>query len=315
MRSKIGFSLLVLLIAAVGAWSQPFGQVLRPPGQVAQAPPVTPPTQPTEAQPPPPPAPPIGITVNGQLQQLDTAPITVQGRVLVPLRGVIESLGGSMQWIPPTQTILATVGDRQIRMVVGVPVADVNGRRLTLEVAPQVVQGRVYAPLRFVSEALGTNVTWNTATQTVSIATPPPAAPVEQPAPTPEELAAAAAQAAPPPPVVEAPQTIIVPAPPPVLQAPPPPVDDGRTVNVSMFEWGISISPAIIRSGVITFNVTNNGNLNHALAIMNNPAQTAEIAPGESTALTVRLQPGTYTLYGPLNNRRLIGMNAQIAVR
>ncbi|MDD3427568.1 MAG: copper amine oxidase N-terminal domain-containing protein, partial [Caldisericia bacterium] len=38
--------------------------------------------------------------------------------------------------------------------------ADVNGRKVQLDVAPIIVKGRTFVPVRFVSENLGASVEW-----------------------------------------------------------------------------------------------------------------------------------------------------------
>ncbi|BDG62177.1 hypothetical protein caldi_32670 [Caldinitratiruptor microaerophilus] len=48
---------------------------------------------------------------------------------------------------------------------------EVNGKPVATDVAPMNVNGRVLIPIRFVAEALGADVTWDGATQTVRIRT------------------------------------------------------------------------------------------------------------------------------------------------
>jgi len=45
----------------------------------------------------------------------------------------------------------------------------VNGKTITTDVAPQIINGRVMVPIRAVAEALDADVAWNPATNTVSI--------------------------------------------------------------------------------------------------------------------------------------------------
>jgi len=45
----------------------------------------------------------------------------------------------------------------------------VNGQEVVSDVPPQMIGGRVMVPVRFVSEALGSNVAWDSASQTVTI--------------------------------------------------------------------------------------------------------------------------------------------------
>jgi hypothetical protein len=115
----------------------------------------------------------ISVSVNDQNVQFaeNQAPRMVGGRVMVPLRGVIERLGGSVLYEAKTQVITganAQTGS-QFRMRLGSNEVVVNGENKTLDARPQVIAGTTYVPLRFVSEALGAEVAWDNATRTVTI--------------------------------------------------------------------------------------------------------------------------------------------------
>jgi hypothetical protein len=55
-------------------------------------------------------------------------------------------------------------------MTIGSRKATANGKALTLDVAPVIVAGRTFVPLRIISETIGADVTWNAAARTVAIA-------------------------------------------------------------------------------------------------------------------------------------------------
>lgn len=111
----------------------------------------------------------VTVDVNGQPVQFDQAPVMMGGRVLVPLRGVFERLGASVQYNAATRSIQAQSGSTSIDLAVGSTVASINGQQQTLDQAPILVGGRAMVPLRFVSQALGANVTWDAGRQLVSI--------------------------------------------------------------------------------------------------------------------------------------------------
>ncbi|MGQ9532609.1 MAG: copper amine oxidase N-terminal domain-containing protein [Desulfotomaculales bacterium] len=114
---------------------------------------------------------PGGITVllNGQPLSFDQPPVIVNDRTLVPLRAIFEALGAEVNWDGATQTVTATRGDTVIILVIGSPVAFKNGQPVTLDQPALLMGGRTMVPVRFVSEAMGAEVNWNGATQTVSI--------------------------------------------------------------------------------------------------------------------------------------------------
>jgi hypothetical protein len=128
----------------------------------------------------------VRVVVDGSPVAFDQPPVTIGGRVLIPLRGVFEQLGAFVQWNPATNTVLATRGGSQIQLTIGSRAASVNGRQVMLDVPPMVVGGRTLVPLRFVSEAMGATVDWEPSTRTVFItssgaAQPPAPPPVVQP--------------------------------------------------------------------------------------------------------------------------------------
>lgn len=114
----------------------------------------------------------INVRVNGDPVYFEgTQPRAMNGRVLVPLRGVLEKMGATVDWMPATQTVVAVKGNMEINLPIGSRTATINGRDVALEVPAMTIAGSTMVPLRFVSEALGANVGWESATQTVLIDT------------------------------------------------------------------------------------------------------------------------------------------------
>lgn len=114
-------------------------------------------------------APYVGVFVDGAPVAFDQPPVIVNGRVLVPLRGVFERLGATVAWDPASQTVLAQSGATSVSLRIGSPQASVNGQPQMLDVPAMLIGGRTLVPLRFVSQALGAGVTWNAVSSTVQI--------------------------------------------------------------------------------------------------------------------------------------------------
>ena len=99
------------------------------------------------------------ISVDGQPVRFDgIGPVQVSGRVLVPLRGVLERIGATVEWSASSKTVAAQRGPVRLDLPVGQRSAVVNGRSVTLDVPAMIMRGTVMVPLRFVSEALGVSV-------------------------------------------------------------------------------------------------------------------------------------------------------------
>jgi len=112
----------------------------------------------------------ISVRVNGQRVHFGNAqPQSVDGRVLVPLRGVFEQMGAYVQWNREDRAVIATRGRSEVRLRIGDKDATVDGRSVTLDVPAQIVDGATMVPIRFLSESLGADVHWNEAQQAVNI--------------------------------------------------------------------------------------------------------------------------------------------------
>lgn len=102
---------------------------------------------------------------------MDVPPTIINGRTMVPMRAIFEALGSQVQWNAASQSITATKGSIAINLQIGSTTATNNGTNVTLDVAPQIIDGRTLVPARFVSEALGAKVNWDAANRRVDITT------------------------------------------------------------------------------------------------------------------------------------------------
>jgi len=114
----------------------------------------------------------IAVTINGSPVGFEgMGPVMINGRVLVPVRGVLESLGADVGWLEETQTVVANNGRVSIQLRIGDHSASVDGRAVSLDVPAQVLGGHTMVPLRFLGEALGAEIHWNEQAQIVEIVT------------------------------------------------------------------------------------------------------------------------------------------------
>lgn len=107
---------------------------------------------------------PVSIYVNDILLNIPVnepkAYLNTDGRTMLPVRYVAESLGTTVNWNEDTETVTISGNDTEVTMVPGRRQAQVNSRTVDLDTAADVVQGRTFVPLRFVSEALEVQVEW-----------------------------------------------------------------------------------------------------------------------------------------------------------
>jgi hypothetical protein len=114
----------------------------------------------------------IRVNINGNPVMFNgVGPREVNGRVLVPLRGVLEQLGAYVEYDVATRSVIAMKGDTEIALALGDRTATINGEEITMDVPAMSIAGSTMVPLRFVSEALGARVRWNPNNQVVAINT------------------------------------------------------------------------------------------------------------------------------------------------
>lgn len=102
------------------------------------------------------------VLVDDQAIINDVAPVIHNDRTLVPIRVITEALGGQVAWNEAAKEVTLTVNGKEIKMTIG-KVLEKYG------VAPVIIGGRTFVPVRFVADELGAVTTWDDATKTVAI--------------------------------------------------------------------------------------------------------------------------------------------------
>ena len=91
------------------------------------------------------------------------------GSLMVPLRALTEGIGGEILWSFLTETATVRYGDITMKLKENSDTAEVSGETSPITEKVKNVEGRLYAPVRFVAENLGLCVNWNDETQKVSV--------------------------------------------------------------------------------------------------------------------------------------------------
>jgi len=108
--------------------------------------------------------------VNGVSKVMDAAPYIKNGRTYCPIRFLGYAMGltdAEIVWDEATQKVTMTKGDKVVELTIGSTTITINGEAKTMDVAPEISNGRTMLPARFVAEGLGYVVGWDPGTQTV----------------------------------------------------------------------------------------------------------------------------------------------------
>ena len=111
----------------------------------------------------------IKVTFNGSEYKPKTAPFVSNGSVYLPVRDMGELLGTMVAWNSSAKTVTMNYPELTVNLVYGSKNAAANGKTVELTAPLLMVEGRIFVPLRFFSEATGAGVKWEPSLKTVSI--------------------------------------------------------------------------------------------------------------------------------------------------
>jgi len=111
------------------------------------------------------------LTINNVVKEIDpgrnTTPVLIKewGRVVLPIRVIIESLGGEIYWYQDERKVSIVLDGNKINLWINNSVANVNGLNKFIDetnpnVKPIIINDRTMLPIRFVAENLGCSVDW-----------------------------------------------------------------------------------------------------------------------------------------------------------
>lgn len=114
---------------------------------------------------------PIKVSVNDVPVLMDVPPVIENDRTLVPIRALIDALGGTViTWDADTKTahIQSEKGDI-LSIQIGTKTLFMNSEAYPLDVPAKIIGDRTMVPLRVISETLEYDVEWIAETREIKI--------------------------------------------------------------------------------------------------------------------------------------------------
>ncbi|SFH77498.1 Copper amine oxidase N-terminal domain-containing protein [Tindallia magadiensis] len=113
------------------------------------------------------------MIVNGVAEEIDpgrgTVPIITSGRTMVPIRAIVEAMGGTVGWDGGESKITLNARGNQVEMWLNRNEIRANGSMGRMDVAPVSIGGRTFVPLRFSTDNLDARAEWINSTREVVI--------------------------------------------------------------------------------------------------------------------------------------------------
>ncbi|MDP2211654.1 MAG: stalk domain-containing protein [Candidatus Aquicultor sp.] len=118
--------------------------------------------------------------VGDDIRSLDVAPFIREGRTLIPIRFLMEALGGEVSWDQVKNEVAITLQGKTIKLWINNAQAEVGGSSLPIDstnakVVPIIEKSRTFIPLRFVMEAIDSEVVWEPVEKIITVRYPKPA--------------------------------------------------------------------------------------------------------------------------------------------
>jgi len=109
------------------------------------------------------------LTVNGEEQKLELAPMLENKTTLIPVRFFIDAMGGEIRWEQDSKRVSIIRDNHLIELWIDDASVVIDGKRVESLVAPKLVKKRTMLPLRLISEALGWKVGWDQKTKSITL--------------------------------------------------------------------------------------------------------------------------------------------------
>lgn len=113
------------------------------------------------------------MTVGEEVLEIDpgrgTAPLVQNDRTLVPIRTIVEAMGGTVEWNEAEQKVTLNVGGHNVQMTLGQKQFVVDGEVKEMDIAPETILDRTMLPIRFAAENVGCQIEWIGSTQEIVI--------------------------------------------------------------------------------------------------------------------------------------------------
>lgn len=113
----------------------------------------------------------ISVELDANKLEFDAPPFNIDGRVLVPVRAILEAMGATVLWNSDTKTVTSKLNNTTAVMTIDSCEMKVNGEKKIIDVPAKIINDKTFVPARAVTESFGATVLWDAHNNTVKIFT------------------------------------------------------------------------------------------------------------------------------------------------
>ena len=110
----------------------------------------------------------LNLVVNGELMT-NAEPKVIKSRTFVPVASIATATAANVQWDQPSKTVIIQKDDVELKIKIGAKNAQKNNESIPLDAPAQVIKGKTYVPLSFITANLNIPVQYDNLSKTVFV--------------------------------------------------------------------------------------------------------------------------------------------------
>lgn len=111
----------------------------------------------------------VNYSLNGEVKKMDAKPFIKNDRTLVPLRFIVEAIGGEVNWDNDNRLVTVNSKGKTIELPIDSKTIKIDGKDVNIDQAAIIKGDRTFVPIRFIAENLDMVVNYINDTREIEI--------------------------------------------------------------------------------------------------------------------------------------------------
>lgn len=111
----------------------------------------------------------VNYSINGESKKMDAKPLIKNDRTLVPLRFIVEAIGGEVNWDNDNRLVTVNSKGKNIELPIDSKTIKIDGKDVNIDQAAIIKGDRTFVPIRFIAENLDMVVNYINDTREIEI--------------------------------------------------------------------------------------------------------------------------------------------------
>ena len=111
----------------------------------------------------------VNYSINGESKKMDAKPFIKNDRTLVPLRFIVEAIGGEVNWDNDNRLVTVNSKGKTIELPIDSKTIKIDGQDVSIDQAAIIKGDRTFVPIRFIAENLDMVVNYINDTRVIEI--------------------------------------------------------------------------------------------------------------------------------------------------